>query len=108
MNTHETLPVSGQKRLFNPRLLADYVQRFPFPVDLPERHTLLKRWIESLKSRALETTSEVSLHGEFLMSIFRQVLGYQSLTDAGGQQWELHPEKQVRPLGTPLRHPRAL
>jgi len=85
--------------LFNKKLLDRRIENFHPPDDFESRHEIVKRWVETLRSGVLGTTTEVSLHGEFLQDIFRHVLGYRSITEAGGAAWELHPEKTVSPGG---------
>ncbi|HPM76891.1 MAG TPA: class I SAM-dependent DNA methyltransferase, partial [bacterium] len=85
--------------LFNEKILKRTIDAFTFPKDLPAKHEIVERWVETLRSGVLGTTKELSLHGEFLQDIFRHVLGYRSITAAGGTAWELHPEKTVSPGG---------
>jgi len=85
--------------LFNIKVLSRQMDAYRFPNNLSNLHEIAMRWVETLRSGVLGTTKELSLHGEFLQDIFRHVLGYHSITEAGGAAWELHPEKTVSPGG---------
>jgi len=81
--------------LFNKKILDRRIDAFRLPDNFESKHDIVKQWVQTLRSGVLGTTKELSLHGEFLQDIFRHVLGYRSITEAGGSAWELHPEKTV-------------
>jgi type I restriction-modification system DNA methylase subunit len=65
------------------------------PKNLLKLHQIVLKWIESLRSGSLDDVKEVSLHGEFLNDLFRDVLGYRSLIQGKGQTWEIHAETAI-------------
>lgn len=81
--------------LFHPKTLRDAVKAFRFPADLEAKQAIVCQWIETLAAGTLAQVKETSLHGEFLSDIFRSVLGYRGIVEAGGVAWELHPERNV-------------
>ncbi len=80
--------------LFHPRLVRE---RLPSEVTAAEdqARTIIEGWLEALARGDLDETKETSLHGEFLVKVFGEVLGYRTMTRAHQGQWELVAEKSV-------------
>ncbi|MDH6059524.1 Eco57I restriction-modification methylase domain-containing protein [Chrysosporum bergii ANA360D] len=83
------------KALFQKKALKNALGHFQFPSDLEERHKIIHKWVEALKTGTLDQISEVSLHGDFLKDIFQDILGYRSVIDGKGKAWEIYPEKHI-------------
>ena len=81
--------------LFQKKAVKNALGNFKFPPDLEERHQIIIKWVAALNSSTLDKISEVSLQGNFLKEIFQDVLGYRSVIDGGGKNWELYPEKNI-------------
>ncbi|MFO5526533.1 MAG: Eco57I restriction-modification methylase domain-containing protein [Cuspidothrix sp.] len=81
--------------LFQKKAVKNALGNFKFPPDLAERHQIIIKWVAALNSSTLDKISEVSLQGNFLKEIFQDVLGYRSVIDGGGKNWELYPEKNI-------------
>ena len=73
-------------RLFQIKLLRNAVNTYQFPNDLEAKHRVIQRWIETDRNGTLAKISEVQLHGEFLGDIFRDVLGYGTITQSQGKK----------------------
>ena len=86
-------------RLFQIKLLRNAVSQFQFPEDLEAKHKVIERWIETDRSGTLAKISEVQLHGEFLGDIFRDLLGYGTITQTQGKTWELYAEASITDKG---------
>jgi len=84
--------------LFHPKIVEQELSTYDFPSDLEYRHSLIMKWIASLNRGILDEISEVSLHTDFLKDVFEKVLGYPGPI-AGGDEWNLLPEKQTAPGG---------
>jgi len=83
-------------RLFQSKTVARQQEKFlGEPKNFLALHKIVLKWIESLRSGALDDIKEVSLHGEFLNDLFRDVLGYRSLIQGKGQTWEVHAETAI-------------
>jgi hypothetical protein len=80
--------------LFHTRLVRE---RLPSEVTAAEdqARTIIEGWLEALARGDLDETKETSLHGEFLVKVFGEVLGYRTMTRAHQGQWELVAEKSV-------------
>jgi len=85
--------------LFHHRSLMNLLQGFSFPPDLKRRHALMLPWIEQLRYGRLDKEKEMSLHGEFLVRVFGDVLGYKGFSQADSDGYELKAEKTVGPKG---------
>ncbi|WP_071191695.1 Eco57I restriction-modification methylase domain-containing protein [Trichormus sp. NMC-1] len=83
------------KTLFQKKALKNALGNFKFPSDLEERHKIVKKWVNALKSGTLDQVKEVSLHGDFLKDIFQDVLGYCSIIEGAGKVWEIHAEQTI-------------
>ena len=81
--------------LFQKKAVKNALGNFKFPPDLAERHQIIIKWVAALNSSTLDKISEVSLQGNFLKEIFQDILGYRSVIDGGGKNWELYPEKNI-------------
>jgi type I restriction-modification system DNA methylase subunit len=86
-------------RLFQIKLLRNAVNNYQFPSDLEAKHQVIQRWIETDRNGTLAKISEVQLHGEFLGDIFRDVLGYGTVTQSQGKTWELYAEASITDKG---------
>ncbi len=86
-------------RLFQIKLLRNAVNTYQFPNDLEAKHRVIQRWIETDRNGTLAKISEVQLHGEFLGDIFRDVLGYGTITQSQGKKWELYAEASITDKG---------
>jgi type I restriction-modification system DNA methylase subunit len=86
-------------RLFQEKLLRNEVSSFQFPSDLEAKHQVLQRWVETDRNGTLAKISEVQLHGEFLGDIFRDILGYGTITQSQGKTWELYAEASITDKG---------
>ncbi len=89
------MPVSAGNALFHRKTLNNALRNFAFPADLEMRQQRIIQWIASLQNGTLDEIKEVSLHGQFLNDIFQQVLGYRSVIDGSGKEWEIHAEQTV-------------
>jgi type I restriction-modification system DNA methylase subunit len=89
------MPSQPTNTLFHSKTLKNAVQAFSWPADFQERHQKIIEWIEPLESGVLDEIKEVSLHGDFLADIFRQVLGYRSVIQGSAQAWEIHAEQTI-------------
>lgn len=80
--------------LFHPRLVRE---RLPTATTTAEdqARTIITGWLEALARGDLDETKETSLHGEFLVKVFGEVLGYRTMTRAHQGQWEVVAEKSV-------------
>ena len=65
------------------------------PQNLLKLHQIVLKWIDCLYGGKLDDMKEVSLHGEFLNDLFRDVLGYRSLIQGKAQTWEVHAETAI-------------
>ena len=65
------------------------------PQNLLKLHQIVLKWIDCLHGGKLDDMKEVSLHGEFLNDLFRDVLGYRSLIQGKAQTWEVHAETAI-------------
>lgn len=81
--------------LFHRKTLLTAMAAFRFPEDLEERAKGVRRWRVALASGTVHEAKETSLHGDFLRDVFQGLLGYRSLIQGSGQEWELHAEKSV-------------
>ncbi|MEB3231114.1 MAG: DNA methyltransferase [Leptolyngbyaceae bacterium] len=86
---------AAAKPLFLPKTLKQALENFRFPDDIQQRHQVILRWIKTLKRGTLDEVKETSLHGDFLKDIFQSILGYRSVVEGEGQQWELHAEQTI-------------
>ena len=88
-------------RLFQIKLLRNAVSQYQFPNDndLQAKHQVIQSWIETDRNGTLAKISEVQLHGEFLGDIFRDVLGYGTITQSQGKTWELYAEASITDKG---------
>jgi len=64
-----------QSKIFKDKQ-ANFEKLYNDPAISLARHPIVLKWIESLQSGTLDGVKEVSLHGEFLNDLFRDVLGY--------------------------------
>lgn len=55
----------------------------------------VETWLGHLRSGVLDETKETSLHGDFLQSVFGEILGYTTLSRAPDGRWELTAEKSM-------------
>jgi type I restriction-modification system DNA methylase subunit len=81
--------------LFHQKTLRNAVQGFSFPLDVLVLQQKLQRWIATLDSGTLDGVKETSLHGEFLGNVFQDILGYRSVIQGAGQNWEFHAEQTI-------------
>jgi hypothetical protein len=81
--------------LFHRRTLYKAIDGYQFPGDLETLQGRVLQWLEPLKSGVLDEVKEVSLHGQFLGDIFGHILGYRSIVDGGGKNWEIHAEQTI-------------
>ncbi|MDX2212265.1 MAG: DNA methyltransferase [Oculatellaceae cyanobacterium bins.114] len=89
------MPSSDSKSLFHAKTLINALRNFQFPADIDNKHQVILRWIQTLDSGTLSSIKEVSLHGAFLNDIFQTVLGYRSVTQGNGANWEIHAEPSI-------------
>ncbi len=83
-------------RLFQSKTVERQREKFlGEPKNFLALHKIVLKWIESLKDGKLDDVKEVSLHGEFLNDLFRDVLGYRSLVQGKAQTWEVHAETAI-------------
>lgn len=83
------------KPLFHEKTLSRAMKGFSFPADLEARHQSIRPWIATLHSGTLDIIKEVSLHGDFLKSVFGRILGYTNVIDGEGKAWTLHAETTI-------------
>ena len=83
--------------LFHPRLVrARSAALGASDPSLLQRHQgSVATWLDHLRSGALDEAKEVSLHGDFLQSVFGDILGYATFAHARDGQWEIAAEKSV-------------
>jgi type I restriction-modification system DNA methylase subunit len=83
-------------RLFQSKTVERQREKFlGEPKNFLALHKIVLKWIETLKDGKLDDVKEISLHGEFLNDLFRDVLGYRSLIQGKGQTWEIHAETAI-------------
>ena len=83
-------------RLFQSKTVERQREKFlGEPKNFLALHKIVLKWIETLKDGKLDDVKEVSLHGEFLNDLFRDVLGYRSLIQGKAQTWEVHAETAI-------------
>jgi type I restriction-modification system DNA methylase subunit len=83
-------------RLFQSKTVERQREKFlGEPKNFLALHKIVLKWIETLKDGKLDDVKEVSLHGEFLNDLFRDVLGYRSLIQGNAQTWEVHAETAI-------------
>jgi hypothetical protein len=83
------------KPLFHEKTLNRALKGFTFPADLEARRQVIRPWIATLHSGTLDVTKEVSLHGDFLESVFGKILGYTNVIEGVGRAWTLHAETTI-------------
>jgi hypothetical protein len=83
------------KPLFHEKTLNRAMKAFAFPADLEARREVIRPWIQTLRSGTLDIIKEVSLHGEFLKSVFDKILGYTNVIEGEGKSWTLHAETTI-------------
>lgn len=81
--------------LFHQKTLRNAVQGFSFPLNVLVLQQKLQRWIATLDSGTLDGVKETSLQGEFLGNVFQDILGYRSVIQGAGQNWEFHAEQTI-------------
>jgi type I restriction-modification system DNA methylase subunit len=62
--------------------------------NLEEKQHILLNWKQVLESHSLKGLGEVSVHGDFLIDIFSNVLGYKRITE-NQEEWNLVHEKKT-------------
>jgi tetratricopeptide (TPR) repeat protein len=87
--------LTARVRSLFPRVDPLEIASFAFPADLDRRHDVVLGFVDALKQGRLDDTKEVSLHGEFLLGIFRDALGYRIKTQKGAESWELEEERRM-------------
>lgn len=88
--------------LFNQKTVENAMKGFTFPADLADKHQIVQKWVEAIRSGRLNKVKEVSLHGDFLKDIFQTALGYRSIVGAiagSYMQNKLLPMAAVRRTG---------
>lgn len=88
-------PRQSHSPLFHSRLLKERLAGHAFPADFADRHAILQQWVLALRAGKLDTTKEVSLHGDFLGDVFGRALGYRTVTTSGAGGWEISAEKTM-------------
>jgi type I restriction-modification system DNA methylase subunit len=81
--------------LFHQKTLRNAVQDFTFPPNVLVLQQKVQWWIATLDSGTLDGVKETSLHGEFLGNVFQDILGYRSVIQGAGQNWEFHAEQTI-------------
>jgi len=92
--------VPASHLLFHRKTLNNALSLFAFPGDLADKQQRLFPWIETLQRGTLDEIKEVSLQGEFLATIFQQILGYRSPITGRGKTWELCAEQNISDGGS--------
>ena len=85
---------SNHTPLFHPRVVRERVAALP-AVDEAMAQGVIRGWLQALARGDLDETKETGLHGEFLVRVFGDVLGYRTLTGSNDGRWELVAEKGV-------------
>lgn len=80
--------------LFHPRLVRELLPTTS-SADEDAARKVIDGWLKALATGTLDETKETALHGEFLVRVFGDVLGYRTMTGSHGGQWELVAEKGV-------------
>jgi hypothetical protein len=83
------------KALFHRKTLDKAVANHKFPDDLTAKYDEMQKWVRLLQAGTLTTLKEVTLHSDFLQSVFCRVLDYRSLIESDGKTWELYAEKTM-------------
>jgi type I restriction-modification system DNA methylase subunit len=81
--------------LFHQKTLNKELLNFNFPSDLDSRHQSVLQWIQTLDQGTLDQVKEVSLHGQFFQDFFQRILGYRSVIEGAGKNWEIHSESTI-------------
>jgi type I restriction-modification system DNA methylase subunit len=75
--------------LFNRRILDKYLFSFSHDqiTDYDGKRAEMMRWKKAVETGDLAKTKETSVQGQFLAKVFERVLGYTSISGAGGGEW---------------------
>lgn len=80
------------KGLFVRGFLSAQLKNYEVP-DMERKHEIIKDWNHSLQTKNVDQLSEQSLKSEFLVDIFKTVLGYDGW--AGKTDWTINIEKST-------------
>ncbi|NIN47062.1 MAG: N-6 DNA methylase [Candidatus Aminicenantes bacterium] len=77
-------------------MLKSVMETFDFNQikNLEEKQHILLNWKQVLESQSLKGLGEISIHGDFLIDIFSNVLGYKRVTE-NQEEWNLVHEKKT-------------
>ena len=85
--------------LFHPRVVARELGIARFPDNLAELHARLDPLLEQLRSGELHRTQEVQLQGDFVRTVFGDILGYRTRLTHSGAEWDIEREENVARSG---------
>lgn len=85
--------------LFHPRVVKKAINNGVYPPDIEQRHRRLDPLLAQLKSGELHRTNEAKLQGEFLRTVFSDVLGYETRLTGTGAVWDIEREENVAAKG---------
>ncbi len=91
------MPARLQNFLFNRKLLQKAIERHLDLAQiehLQQKRATLKNWQQAIASKTFKRTGEVALHGDFLIDIFGQVLGYHRQIEHP-TEWHLTHEQKT-------------
>jgi len=85
------------KQIFNRKMLESAMRRFDFSriEKIDEKKAILLNWKKLIQSGAIRKAGEISIHGEFLIDIFSNVLGYKRIAESPAE-WNLWHEKKTQ------------
>jgi hypothetical protein len=85
-----------QKNIFNRKLLQKSLDRFDLSHlhDLQNKIAILQNWKNAIETSTLKNAGEVAMHGDFLIGIFGQVLGYKRQIEHS-TEWNLAHEQKT-------------
>ncbi len=89
------MPSQASNPLFHGKTLNNAINGFNFPQDLVAKQQKILAWLGPLKQGILDEFKEVSLHGDFLRTVFQEGLGYRSVVEGDGKNWEIHAERTI-------------
>ncbi len=89
---------SLQKPIFSPKILQKSIERhvsLSKIEGLEQKRTILANWNNAIETELLKKAGEFPLHGDFLIDIFCNVLGYKRRIESP-KQWNLAHEQKTK------------
>ncbi len=82
--------------IFNRKMLYAALERIAVSqiADIQQKQRILSNWERTIKTQTLKGAGETPVHGDFLIDIFSNVLGYKRMAEHP-EGWNLTPEKKT-------------